>query len=45
VAAIIDAERRKAGAADVVRALEQAGFDLDGTPYPQFIERYFSARA
>jgi hypothetical protein len=44
VAAIIDAERRKAGAPDVVRMLSEAGFDLAGTPYPAFIERYFTAR-
>jgi hypothetical protein len=43
VAAVIEAERAKTGARGAAQLIAQAGFDIAGTPYSGFLERYFSA--
>jgi len=42
VAAVIEAENRKSGAAGALELLRRAGYDVAGTPYARFIERYFA---
>jgi hypothetical protein len=42
VAAVIEAERGKTGAAGAFKMIADAGFDIEGTPYVPFIARYFS---
>jgi hypothetical protein len=41
-AAIVSAEKDGSGSAGAFAKLAQAGFDIGGTPYEAFIERYFS---
>jgi hypothetical protein len=41
VAAVIEAERRGTGLRGALGMLDESGFDLEGTPYPAFLERYF----
>jgi protein tyrosine phosphatase (PTP) superfamily phosphohydrolase (DUF442 family) len=41
VAAIIEAERAGSGAAGARKLLADADFDIEGRPYPAFIDRYF----
>lgn len=42
--AIANAERAGQGAADVVTAIEAAGFDIKDRPYEAFIRTYFEKR-
>ncbi len=41
-AAIISAEIDKSGAAGAHKKVSDAGFDIDGTPYAEFIDTYFA---
>jgi len=43
VAAIIEAERRGTGLNGALKMIADAQFDIAGTPYIPFLERYFSA--
>jgi hypothetical protein len=40
-AAIVSADREGSGEAGTRKKLADAGFQLDGTPYSSFIERYY----
>ena len=42
VAAIIASEDAGEGDTGTRRRLSEAGFDLEGTPYPAFLRGYFS---
>ncbi|HTV73948.1 MAG TPA: sulfur transferase domain-containing protein [Candidatus Acidoferrales bacterium] len=41
VAAIISAEKTSASADEALRKIDEAGFDVEGTPYALFVRRYF----
>jgi hypothetical protein len=41
-ASIVTALREATGEAGAVKALKDAGFDIEGTPYPEFIRSYFA---
>ncbi|MGH7707298.1 MAG: hypothetical protein ACREM8_14895 [Vulcanimicrobiaceae bacterium] len=40
--AIISAEKNGAGATGALRKVAEAGFEIEGTPYADFIRTYFS---
>ncbi len=42
IAGILSAEKRKQGAAEALRQMAMAGFDVSGTPYELFVHRYFA---
>jgi len=43
VAAVIEAERNGTGLRGAAQLLADAGFDIGGTAYIAFLQRYFSA--